>query len=88
MAFAVMDVIRSEFNLSIPEDISIVGYDNVPEASWRGYDLTSVSQSSEGMVEAAAAILLEQIEKSAVRKRAAVLPAELVVRGSARRPMQ
>ena len=88
MAFAVMDVIRSEFNLSIPEDISIVGYDNVPEASWRGYDLTSVSQSSEGMVEAAAAILLEQIDKSAVRKRAAVLPAELVVRGSARRPMQ
>ena len=86
MAFSVMDVIRKEYGLSIPVDISIVGYDNVPEASWRAYDLTSVSQSSERMVEATASILLEQIEQSAVRKRATVLPAELVIRSSARVP--
>lgn len=86
MAFAVMDVIRGEFGLRIPEDVSIIGYDNVPEASWGGYDLTTVSQSSDMMVEAAASILIEQIEKSSVRKRAAVLPADIVVRGSARRP--
>ncbi len=86
MAFSVMDVVRQEFGLSIPEDISIVGYDDVPEASWRGYDLTTVSQTYELMIEKTAAILLEQIEQSAVRKRAAVLPAKLVVRESARKP--
>jgi DNA-binding LacI/PurR family transcriptional regulator len=77
MAFAVMDVIRKEFGLRIPKDISIVGYDDVPEA---------VMQAASKMVEATANILLEQIEKSRVKKRAAVLPAELVVRGSARLP--
>lgn len=86
MAFSVMDVIRSEFKLRIPKDISIIGYDDVPEASWKGYDLTSVSQSSRRMVETTAEILIEQIERSAVKKRAAVLPAELVVRHSARLP--
>ena len=86
MAFSVMDVVRDEFKLRVPKDISIVGYDDVPEASWKGYDLTTVSQSSQKMVEATAAILIEQIERSVVRKRAAVLPAELVIRSSARLP--
>ena len=86
MAFSVIDVIRDEFKLRIPKDISVVGYDDVPEASWKGYALTTVAQSSTKMVEATVAILIEQIEKSAVKKRAAVLPAGLVVRGSARLP--
>lgn len=86
MAFAVMDVVRTEFKLSIPRDVSIVGFDDVPEASWKGYDLTTISQSSRKMVEMTAAILLEQIGKRTVRKRAAVLPAELVIRTSARLP--
>jgi DNA-binding LacI/PurR family transcriptional regulator len=86
MAFAVMDVARSELKLHVPKDLSIVGFDDVPEASWKGYDLTTVSQSSQRMVEMTAAILLEQVGKRAVRKRAVVLPAELVVRRSARLP--
>jgi DNA-binding LacI/PurR family transcriptional regulator len=86
MAFSAMDVIRSEFRLRIPQDISVAGYDDVPEASWKGYDLTTVSQSPDDMIEATVATLVEQIEKGAVRKRATVLPAELVVRSSTRKP--
>ena len=84
MAFSVMDVARREFRLSIPRDLSIAGYDDVPEASWGGYDLTTISQSPDEMVEATASMLMEQIERSVVKKRAAVLPARLVVRGSTR----
>ena len=87
MAFAVMDVIRSDYKMNIPGDISIIGYDDVPEASWKGYDLTSVSQSPKAMIEMTAAILIEQIEQSAVRKRAAVMPAKLIIRSSARLPV-
>jgi DNA-binding LacI/PurR family transcriptional regulator len=84
MAFAVMDVIRGEARLRIPEDISIVGYDDVPEAGWGGYALTTVAQPSREMVDATVQILMEQIERSEVTRRAAVLPAKLVVRNSAR----
>lgn len=86
MAFSVMDVIRDELGLQIPGDVSIVGYDDVPEASWKGYDLTTVSQCPEKMIEEAVAILTEQIEVRTVRKRAAVLPARLMIRSSAKLP--
>lgn len=86
MAFSAMDVIRSEFGLRIPQDISVAGYDDVPEASWKAYDLTTVSQPPDDMIEATITTLLEQIEKRAVRKRATVLPARLVIRGSTRNP--
>jgi DNA-binding LacI/PurR family transcriptional regulator len=84
MAFSVMDVVRSEFGLRIPQDISIVGYDDVPQAAWKGYDLTTISQSYIDMVDITAKILIEQIENKIVKKRAAVLPAQLVIRSSAR----
>lgn len=86
MAFAVIDLLRDAYALRLAHDISIVGYDDVPEAAWGGYDLTTVRQPAAEMVEATVAILLEQVEKRELHRRAAVLPSRLVVRGSARRP--
>ncbi|MEZ5535642.1 MAG: LacI family DNA-binding transcriptional regulator [Thiolinea sp.] len=84
MAFAVMDVIRGEFGLRIPEDIAVAGYDNVPEAGWAAYDLTTVEQPVAEMVTAAVEILLEQMEHKVVQPVHRVSPARLVVRGSVR----
>ena len=33
MAFSVIDVVRSEYGMRVPQDISIIGYDDVPQAS-------------------------------------------------------
>ncbi len=84
MAFSVMDVLRIEMKLHIPNDISIIGYDDVPEADWGGYKLTTVRQPSEAMIDATISILMEQIQQETVSRRAAILPAELIVRQSAR----
>jgi len=86
MAFAVLDVLRKELGLSVPEDVSVIGYDDVPEAGWGAYDLTTVSQVPESMVDEAATILIDQIEQKNVRKRAAIIPAKLVIRHTARLP--
>src|SRR5690606_7743479 len=61
MAVAVMDVARHEFGLSIPDDLSIVGFDDVGPARWPSYGITSVTQPVEAMVEATVDILMEQI---------------------------
>ncbi len=82
MAFAVMDVIRNEFTMRIPEDISIIGFDNVPESGWGAYQLTTVEQSSELMVAETAALLVDQIESKSVNHRNVVLPTKLVLRQS------
>ena len=86
MAFAVMDVIRHELKLRIPDDLSIVGYDDVPEAAWSAYALTTVAQPLDAMVAASVTLVMEQIEQRDLRQRNIVLPARLVVRSSARLP--
>ena len=86
MAFAVMDVIRSEYGLRIPEDISVVGYDNVPTADWAAYSLTTVEQPVEPMIEATVDILLKQMEHKEVNEVHKVTEARLIVRGSVREP--
>jgi len=72
--------------LDVPDDVSVVGYDNVPQAAWKGYDLTTVSQPAEAMIEATLAILIEQIESQSVERRASILPSQLIVRGTSRLP--
>lgn len=86
MAFAVMDVLRDELGLRVPDDVSVVGYDDVPQAAWGGYRLTTVAQPADAMIEATVRILAEQIEGRTVRQASELLPARLVVRGSARIP--
>lgn len=86
MAFAVMDVLRTEFNLDIPRDVSVVGYDDVPQSDWKAYDLTTVEQPSGQMIDATVDILLDQIANPDVTRKAAVIPARLIIRSSARLP--
>ncbi|MEL6203292.1 MAG: LacI family DNA-binding transcriptional regulator [Pseudomonadota bacterium] len=83
MAFAVIDVIRDKFGLSVPKDIAVAGYDDVPEASWAPYQLTTVRQSSEAMTDNAVMLLTEQIDGKRVEPQTIRLPAELIVRASA-----
>ena len=86
MAVAVMDVVRYDFHLSIPEDLSIVGYDDVGPARWPSYDITTVSQPIAAMVEATVDMLLAQIASGDTAPQHLELPGELIVRSSARVP--
>ncbi len=86
MAVAVMDVARYEFGLRIPEDISIVGYDDVGPATWTSYGITSMSQPVKRMVEATVDILMDQIASGEIEAEHRILNGELVVRTSARLP--
>ncbi|MDR6666260.1 LacI family DNA-binding transcriptional regulator [Rhizobium sp. 1399] len=44
IAFGLMDYVRQEVKLRIPEDVAIIGFDDVPEASWLSYQLTTFRQ--------------------------------------------
>lgn len=86
MAVAVMDVARYEFGLSIPEDLSVVGYDDVGPSRWSSYGITTVSQPIGPMVEATVTILMEQIASGIIEPVHELLPGDLIVRTSAKRP--
>ena len=87
MAFAVIDAIRG-LGFSIPNDVSIIGYDDVPLAAWAAYDLTTVRQPVNRMVEATVTTLLEQIKGAGGETYTQTIEIEgpLIQRGSSKRP--
>lgn len=86
MAVAVMDVARYEFGLTIPDDLSIVGYDDVGPARWTSYGITTMSQPLKRMVEATVNILMGQISSGEIEAEHRILSGDLIVRTSARLP--
>lgn len=86
MAMAVMDTLRFELGIKVPEDVSVVGYDDVPTAGWPAYALTTVRQPANRMVAETVDILLSKIKDLNVPPRRVELDGPLVLRGSARVP--
>ena len=81
MAFAVMDEIR-QMGFSIPDDVAIIGYDDVPLASWPSYDLTTVRQPVNRMVEATIETLLSSINGQETYSQTIEIEGPLIQRGS------
>jgi DNA-binding LacI/PurR family transcriptional regulator len=88
MAVAVADVARHEFGLRIPEDLSLIGFDDTAPARWPSYSLTSFSQPLQPMVDATVAMVCEMIDNPTAPTRQEVVRGELIVRGSARMPAE
>jgi len=86
MALGVMDTLRYRMGLSVPGDVSIVGYDDVQAAAWAAYDLTTLRQPAKRMVEATVRTLLALIDDPDRPAEKIAIDGPLVVRGSARLP--
>jgi DNA-binding LacI/PurR family transcriptional regulator len=85
MAFGVMDVLRFELNLRIPQDVSVVGFDNVPQADWGSYRLTTVEQPVQPMIEATVGLLQKYLrDEQTPQNENVVVPGQLVQRDSVR----
>lgn len=86
MAFGVLEVLREELGLRVPDDVSVIGYDDAPMAKWATFDLTTVRQPLNRMVESTAKLLLDEISDNERPPEIIEIPGELVIRGSARLP--
>ena len=61
MGIGAIDAARDEFDLTIPDELSIVGFDGVGPAAWPSYRLTTIRQPVRRMTEAAVTMLIERI---------------------------
>lgn len=84
-AFGAMDAVR-DFGFRIPEDISIIGFDDILQASLVYPKLTSVRQPLEEMGRVAVRLLLEQIADPSKSPQRVTLPTELIIRDSCGAP--
>lgn len=85
MAFGVLDALRIDLNLRVPEDVQVIGFDDVPQAAWGGYQLTTVRQDSLAMANSTVTVLLRQIEaKGAELPQKISIPVHMVWRATTR----
>jgi LacI family transcriptional regulator len=76
-----------EAGYRIPEDISVIGFDDVPEASYFRPRLTTVRQPLREMGELATRMLVERIGNKTLPVEQVELPTQLIIRDSCQSPM-
>ncbi|QMU76058.1 LacI family transcriptional regulator [Streptacidiphilus sp. PB12-B1b] len=81
MAFGVIRAVR-QHGLSVPGDVSVVGFDDSPLIAFADPPLTTIRQPVEAMGAAAVDALLEEINGNGTHRDEFVFQPELVVRGS------
>lgn len=59
LALGFMDTAREEFRLRVPDDICIVGFDDIDQADWHSYRLTTFAQPLEVMASYVVALILD-----------------------------
>ena len=74
--------VAKKLRLRVPEDLSLVGFDNIDIVSHLEVPLTTVHQAKYEMGAEAAKILIEKIEKKDNTLKKVVLPTQLVIRKS------
>ncbi|MBU2654764.1 LacI family DNA-binding transcriptional regulator [Acidomonas methanolica] len=86
MACGALDALRDHGVFSCPEDVMVIGYDNIPQGAWHAYQLTTFSQNLAALVEAATEILAKIFSAPAARiSQRRVIEADLIVRRSTKR---
>lgn len=81
MAIGALKRIKQQ-GLRVPEDISLVGFDDIPFAAYCDPPLTTIAQPAEVFGQKAVEMLIALIEKKPIADRHLVLPFELTLRDS------
>lgn len=79
-ALGFLNTARFDMKKSIPGDIGIVGFDDIPEAGWPSHALTTVKQPVGAFVEAVLSVLARENDETTGMLH--VVPVELICRGT------
>lgn len=77
LALGALDVARNEFGLAVPDDLAIIGYDDIDFSGMAGFNLTTYRQPYEQMVDTLVDMLMGRRPSQTVR-----LPGRLVARAT------
>jgi LacI family transcriptional regulator len=84
LALGVRDAAR-RMRINVPEDLWLVGYDDIDMARWVAFDLTTIRQPLNEMSQVAVDLLVKRIGGSTDKPSRIVLPNDLIIRGSTAR---
>lgn len=84
LALGFLDAARFERGRRVPEDLSVIGFDNIPQAAWSAYGLTTFHQPIAELTVTIMKMFRRRIDTPDVRHSLVTVPVRLVVRSSVR----
>lgn len=81
-AFGVIDALRHELGLRVPEDVKVIGFDDVAQSHWKSYNLTTVKFDLHERVRALVRLILLRLNNPDAPSFAETINTRLVVRGT------
>ncbi len=81
-AFGVIDALRHELGLRVPQDVKVVGFDDILQAHWKSYNLTTVKIDLDERVQALVRLILRRLKNPTSPSLTETVTTRLVVRGT------
>ena len=84
MALGALDALRFDLGLTVPDRIQVLGFDDIEQAGWASYDLSTIRQDIATQTKTVVRLLIERIADSTLANRVERQPLEIVLRGTTR----
>jgi DNA-binding LacI/PurR family transcriptional regulator len=81
LAIGAIDACRAA-RVKVPQEIGIVGFDDMPMASWTAYDLTTIRQPVADIIGTAVELIISIVEARDLTATSRLFRCETVLRGS------
>ena len=85
LALGFLDAARFECGRRVPEDLSVIGFDDVPQAAWSAYHLTTFRQPVDDLASAVLRAIRRREAGVPTRSHLETVPIDLVVRSTVRK---
>lgn len=82
MAIGFMDAARERYGLKVPNDIGVIGFDDIPMAAWPSYALTTIRLPLTAMADAAVTAVRRIQEGETCDAGTMLIPTRLLIRRS------
>jgi DNA-binding LacI/PurR family transcriptional regulator len=86
MALGALDALRFDLGLKVPEDVQVVGFDDIEPAGWGAYRLTTIRQDIAAQCAMVLELLTARIERPDQPPQLRVQGLERVLRATTRKP--
>jgi DNA-binding LacI/PurR family transcriptional regulator len=84
MAIGALDGLRTDLGRNVPKDIQVLGYDDIEQAAWVAYNLSTIRQNIEAQAEAVIRLLSDRLLDSSLPIRVHNQELTPVLRGTTR----
>jgi DNA-binding LacI/PurR family transcriptional regulator len=82
-AFGALDALRFDLGVTVPSECAVIGFDNIREAAWQAYDLTTIGVDLGERIEAIRRMVRERAANPQAAPMMETIHARLIRRGTA-----